>query len=207
LGWAKEPERDAIASKGREDYPILGCIAMKFIKNPLSARMASFVGLLFIPLVSVGIWQGNAALQLPAGAGFAQEGLSPVSPDESVEETLNYRFSLADSLDYLKQIRGALSSFSQLTQESRPVLGEEAIAEVGYTDGETQGLGFLNWTGAVEGTLRHQDYQIQRLELELARKRYEDGEISLGQLEEEQEAYRRAQQEFEQFWGTFRVVD
>ena len=38
-------------------------------------------------------------------------------------------------------------------------------------------LGFHNWVGAVEGNLRKQNYQIQKLEFELAQAKYKTGKI------------------------------
>lgn len=164
-------------------------------------------GLLLVPLIGMGVGWSHSALQLPARADLVQEELSPVSPDEPVEDTLSDRFSLDNSLERLEQIRGALSSFVQLTEKSQPVLGGGAIADIGNTDWEIQHLGFPNWTGAVEGTLRQQEYQIKKLEFELAQKQYEDGEISQAVLNEKEVAYQRAEQDFQAFWNSFRIVD
>jgi hypothetical protein len=178
---------------------------MTSIQNKFA--IASMGGLLLIPLISTGLWRTNAALQLPAQAHLARENLSPVSPDEPLEDTLSDRFSLANSLERLQQIRGALSSFVQLTEKSKPALGERAIARIGNTDWEIQNLGFPNWVGSVEGTLRKQDYQIKKLEFELATKQYEDGEVSQAVLDEKEVAYRLAEQEFRAFWHSFEIAD
>lgn len=184
---------------------------MKSVKNRLNAKTVRFAGLLLVPLISAGIWQLNTTFQLPARADIAQEGLPPIAPNLApgilAEETLNNRFSYDNSLQRIEQIRGALSSFVELTQRSEPILGNDVMEEFDYTGWDAQNLGFPNWTGAVEGTLRKQEYQIRELEFELAKEQYEDGEISREILEEKEAAYERAEEEFEQFWNSFQIVD
>jgi len=166
-------------------------------------------GLLLIPLASAGFWWTSSVAQLPQPTHVSQNNssLSPVHPDEPVDYTLNERFSLFNSLERIQQLKNALSSFQQLTEASRPMLGDRKIAEIGHTDWETQHLGFPNWLGSVEGTLKKQAYQIAKLEFELAQEQYQDGEISQAVLEQKEASYRRAQQDFQAFWNSFRIVD
>ncbi|HBB31732.1 MAG TPA: hypothetical protein DDZ80_14350 [Cyanobacteria bacterium UBA8803] len=168
-------------------------------------------GLLLIPLASAGFWWTNSIAEptAPVGTNLAQENLSlsPVHPDEPVDATLNERFSLQNSLDRAQQIREALASFQTLTEKSKPVLGEPALTKIGNTDWETQNLGFPNWVGSVEGTLKKQDYQIKKLEFELAQKQYQDGEITKTDLQEKETNYHRAEQDFQAFWNSFKISD
>lgn len=133
--------------------------------------------------------------------------LQKVHPDEPINYTLQQRFSFDDSLGRIKQIDGALNSFRSLTEKSKPVLGNKAVSEVGNTGWETQNLGFTNWVGAVEGTLRKQDYQIKKLEYQLAQKQYEDKAISQSILNQKQAAYRKAKKDFQVFVNSFSVAD
>lgn len=133
--------------------------------------------------------------------------LKPVHPDEPAEETLNQRFSPENSQNALKQIDGSLQSFRSLTEKSQATLGKQATAEVSHTDWETQNLGFSNWVGSVEGTLKKQEYQIKKLEFELAQKQYEDKQIPKAVLDQKAATYQTAEQEFQTFWNSFKVTD
>ncbi|MEQ8972039.1 MAG: hypothetical protein RIE73_16790 [Coleofasciculus sp. C1-SOL-03] len=181
---------------------------MKFIQ-PKSLRFAAIGGLLLIPLASAGLWWTSSVAQLPQPANVSQDNpsLYPVHPDEPVDYTLNERFSLSNSLERIQQIRNALSSFQELTEASQPILGDRQMAEIGHTDWETQHLGFHNWLGSVEGTLKKQAYQIAKLEFELAQEQYQDGEISQAILDQKEANYRRAQQDFQSFWNSFNITD
>ena len=138
-----------------------------------------------------------------------EEGLSlsPISPDEPVNYTFNQRFSRKNALDRTTQISNALSSFQQLTLKAQLVLGDAAIQEVDNTSQEIQSIAFPNWVGAVEGTIRKQDYQIKKLEFELAQKKYEDGEIDRATLDAKSEHYRLTIQDFQTFWESLTVID
>lgn len=178
-------------------------------------KSIAIAGLLLLPLIGGTIF-GNfhrfpaiASIEqpspVPPEGSIAQtpnDGLSPAHPDEPISYTLNDRFSLDNALESLSRVKGALSSFVQLTESGKP-----ASEEFEYTGWEYQNLGFPNWTGAIEGSLRKQDYQLKKLELELARKQYEDGEISQESLQEKQNAYNLAEGEFQAFWNSFTVAD
>ena len=58
-----------------------------------------------------------------------------------------------------------MMSFKKLTEKSRDNLSEEVLSEIGNTARDIQSLGFYNWVGAVEGTLRKQNYLIKNLNL------------------------------------------
>ncbi|EDX78577.1 hypothetical protein MC7420_7230 [Coleofasciculus chthonoplastes PCC 7420] len=181
---------------------------MKFIQ-PKSIGFAAIGGLLLIPLASAGFWWTSSVAQLPKPDNVSQDSpsLSPIHPDESIDDTLNERFSLSNSLERIQQIRNALSSFQQLTETSQPILGDRKMAEIGHTDWETQHLGFPNWVGSVEGTLKKQAYQIAKLEFELAQKQFQDGEITQAALDQKEANYRRAEQDFQAFWNSFNIAD
>ncbi len=130
-----------------------------------------------------------------------------LNPDETVDHTFNKRFSLENSLRRIKQVREALASFCKLTEKSRGKLSEEEMSAIGNTDGERQNMGFHNWVGAIEGTLRKQDYQIKKLELELAREKYKSGRLEEKELKQKEACYKKAEAEFQKFWDSFVIVD
>lgn len=112
--------------------------------------------------------------------------LESVHPDETVEQTLEERFSLPNALGRLEQIRE---------------VGDEAF------EGTELEMAFANWTGALHGALLRQDYEMGRLHLELARCRYAAGEIGDGELAAAEERYTEALNEFIRFWESFSIAD
>lgn len=183
------------------------------------AFLAAAIPLALVPFTVAGmfwsVWKLPAQPAASAIAGTAQHAspramqLSqrPVSPDEPVSDTLNQRFSLQNSLSRIQQIKGALDSFRRLTATAKAKLGEPALRNAGNTDPETQTLGFTNWVGSVEGTLRQQNYQIKKLEFELAQKQFQDREITKAALDQKAAAYRQAEKDFQAFLKTFRIAD
>lgn len=175
--------------------------------------LATAALLTLVPLVTLGSHQfmpRSAALlpeTLAQQPSFNPSQLTPVHPNEPASETWNQRFSLLNALDRVQQIRQALDSFSKLTESSRSQMPPAQLSQLGNTDLESQTLGFQNWVGTVEGTLKKQNYQIKRLELELAEKQYQDGEISKMVLEQKKLEYQQATREMQQFWNTFRIAD
>lgn len=133
--------------------------------------------------------------------------LKDVNPDEPADHTFNKRFSLENSLRRIKQVREALASFRKLTEESRDKLSKEEMLTIGNTDGERQNMGFYNWVGAIEGTLRKQDYQIKKLELELAREKHKSGRLEEKKLRQKEARYKKAEAEFQKFWDSFVIID
>lgn len=128
-------------------------------------------------------------------------------PGEPASYTFSKRFSLENALHRIKQIYGALESFLMLTEKSKDRLSKEEMSKIGNTDWATQYLGFYNWVGAVEGTLRKQDYQIKKLEFELAKEKYKTGKIKKEELEQKEVNYKKAEREFQTFWDSFSIAD
>lgn len=112
-----------------------------------------------------------------------EEELQPVHPDEDVSYTFNTRFSLANAMERVGMLR-----------------------EVSMPPGE-QSMAYSNSIGAIEGTLMKQEYQIKKLEFELAKVLYRDGEISEQQLAEKEAAYNQAVEAFKAFWESFGIAD
>ncbi|MCU0515749.1 MAG: hypothetical protein MUC60_02580 [Oscillatoria sp. Prado101] len=183
------------------------------------AFLAAAIPLVLVPFtVAVmfwSAWKQPAQLRASASTGTAQHASPPamplsqrpVSPDEPLSDTLNQRFSLQNSLSRIQQIKAALESFRRLTATAKAKLGEPALRNAGNTDPETQTLGFTNWVGSVEGTVRQQNYQIKKLEFELAQKQFQDREITQAALDQKAAAYRQAEKDFQAFLKTFRIAD
>ena len=138
---------------------------------------------------------------------IGQLKLKDVPPGEPAEHTFHKRFSLENSLRRIKQVREALASFRKLTEESRDRLSRDEMSAIGNTDWERQHVGFHNWVGAIEGTLRKQDYQIRKLELELAREKHKSGKLEEKELKQKEKCNKKAEAEFQKFWDSFVIID
>jgi len=128
-------------------------------------------------------------------------------PGESARETFDQRFALANAITCTKRIDRSLSSFAALTKLAKGKLTAAAIQKVGNTDAETQALGFPNWVGVIECTLRKQGYQIAKLEYELAVTQHKAKRISTSALNQKRTAYRKAEKDFQRFWDQFSIAD
>jgi hypothetical protein len=181
------------------------------VKDKISLVAAAAGGFILFVALS-GILQGAPVTASRAQHSFdstkvADLQLQKVHPDEPINYTLQQRFSIDNSLERIKQIDGALNSFRALTEKSKPVLGSKAVSKVGNTAPDVQTLGFNNWVGSVEGTLRKQDYQIKKLEYQLAQKNYEDKTISQSELNQKQAAYNKSEKDFQAFVKSFTIAD
>lgn len=165
--------------------------------RPPRREKGTFMGLLTAVILL-------GALQTTA---HAAQRLSPVHPDETVEYTLEERFSLDDALESVKFIRSALSSFRELTAKCTGKIPRASLRETGNTEAETQNLAFTNIPNSIEGTLRKQDLAIKQLEFDLAAARKELGRVSAEEVKAKREALDKAEQEFRVFWESFSVAD
>jgi len=148
-----------------------------------------------------------AALTIAAMPGLGEPVLQDVDPNESAAVTYSKRFSYADALRRLKQIKSALNSFGTLTQIAAGKIANKDIVQVGNTEWEIQNLGFTNWVRSVEGTLRKQHYMIKKLECDLAEFRYNAGRISKQVLDEKRRALQQAEESFHNYWKAFNIAD
>jgi hypothetical protein len=127
-------------------------------------------------------------------------------PDESADYTYHERFSTENALRRIGQLREAVHAFQTITELYKPV-GAKEIEGIPCTDGVTQLLGLPNWLGAVEGTLRKQDYVITKLEWELAQARERLGEATAEEVTEKHQAFEKAERDFQKFWDGFDILD
>lgn len=151
-----------------------------------------------------------------ASAGAAQPaaptadlpaGLERAHPDEEVSYTLTHRFSLAEALAAVANVRGALAGFEELTQAAREALPAATVKAVPYTDPEMQTIGFRNLPGSIEGALRLQAWQLAKVRHDLAVERRRHGEASAGDVEKAGAELAEADAAFREFWSGFGVAD
>lgn len=83
------------------------------------------------------------------------------------EQIFNQFFSVKSALEGIRRIESALDSFIKLTDLSRSTMTEGKLNKIGNTAGDIQNIGFWNWIGGIEGTIRKQEYQIKKLELRI----------------------------------------
>ncbi|NLX90553.1 MAG: hypothetical protein GXZ07_03015 [Firmicutes bacterium] len=122
-------------------------------------------------------------------------------------EVLEERFSAEEAACRTEQIIDALKSFRLLTEKAAGKISKEEMDDVGNTGWEIQHLGFHNWTNTVLGTLLLQEYEIKKLELELAGEKLEAGKIDKKDLEEKEAAYMEAKNKFQQFLDSYSIAD
>jgi hypothetical protein len=147
------------------------------------------------------------ALLMISTAANAEIDLQPIHPDEPIEYTFNERFSTENSLESLGKIRSALESFKMLTKATDGNVEKEILKNIGNTGWEIQNLGFVNWSGAIEGTLYKNDYIIKQLQYELTLEKVKSGRLTNADLEKSENAYKQAEREFIRFWDSFGIND
>jgi hypothetical protein len=112
------------------------------------------------------------------------------------------RFTTTEALSRLEQVRGFLKSFARLTDEVRPRLDEAALKAIGNTERSMQTLGFHNIPLIVEGTLLKQSYQLTQSRYELARLKYERGQMTAAEVAQARSAHESATRALQTFWDT-----
>ena len=147
-----------------------------------------------------------AALAATLCLTLALPQLGFASPQtDSPEKAQRFEFSNAlTGMDYIQQYLG---SFKKLTKLTAGQLSAEEQQQIGNLGWEMQNLGFHNWTQTVEGALRKQNYDIQRLEYELAQERFQSGKITKTALSEKERQFQLARQEWEQFASKVHIAD
>ncbi|MFC1692630.1 hypothetical protein ACFL1R_03900 [Candidatus Latescibacterota bacterium] len=153
------------------------------------------------------IWALLVVLAFASAEGIGDLLLEDTGRHEPVDYTYNKRFSFSNAMRRLKQIQGALSSFQKLTEISSGKLDKKELANIGNTGWEDQNLGFYNWVRSVEGTVMKQNYVIQKLELELSKLCFKEGQLTEKELEKKQETFEQTEKKFQEFWDSFKVMD
>lgn len=153
------------------------------VKTARSFWLAGCIVVLALALSGCTTQSPQSVKQPVAMEPSIEQELQPVHPDEDANYTFNTRFSLSNALERIEMLR----------QISMPP-GEQSMA-------------YSNSIGAVEGSLMKQDYQIKKLEYELAKVLHRDGQITDQELAERQAAYNQAVEAFKAFWESFGIAD
>lgn len=117
------------------------------------------------------------------------------------------RFSFANAVTGIQYNNDWLKSFQDLTKLTLARISPEEKQQVGNLGIEIQTLGFYNWPKTVEGTLRKQEYEIRKLEYELALERNASGKVSKAEVVEKEKRYKEAESDMEKFLAMFHVAD
>ena len=119
----------------------------------------------------------------------------------------NERFSFENSTIGIKYINEWLKSFRELTIVTENGLDEKQKNKIGNLGADTQTLAFYNWPKTIEGTLLQQEYQISKLEYELALERKSKDKIAAQELQIKEERYLLLAIKLRNFLNGFHVAD
>jgi len=126
---------------------------------------------------------------------------------QSTDKVDDYRFSFSNALTGMQYIEDWLKSFRALTKLTSDRISPEEKKQVGSLGWEIQNLGFYNYVKSVEGTLRKQEYEIRKLEYELAFERSVSGKVSQAEVAEKEKRYLEAKSEMQNFLANFHIAD
>lgn len=126
---------------------------------------------------------------------------------QTVDTIDKERFAYVRALDGLQRINEWLKSFKTLTALTTDRITPEEKGQVGNTGFEMQSLAFYNLPRIVEGTLRRQNYEISKLEYELALERRAAGKVSQMDVDAKKESFQAARNQLQTFLDKFRVAD
>lgn len=131
----------------------------------------------------------------------------PFVSSANAQSVDNERFSLANALTGVQNINDWLKSFQALTNLTADRITPEEKLQIGNLSADMQTIGFYNWVKSVEGTLRKQNYDIQKLEYELALERMASGKVSQAEVSEKERRYQEASRQMQDFLRTFHIAD
>lgn len=123
-------------------------------------------------------------------------------------DTINSeRFTFDSALTGVNYINGWLKSFRELTNMTDDRITSEEKIQVGNLGKDIQSLGFYNWAKSVEGTLIKQNYDICKLEYELALERLETGKVNQAEVAEKEKRYQESAKVLQDFLNKFHIAD
>lgn len=122
---------------------------------------------------------------------------------EPLDYTLNRRFSSQNSYFRLEQIRKFVKSMVSLMKEHPNGIPERELKI------KEMSLDFemVNWSNAIEGTIKKQDYLIAKLKFELAQEKHEAGVFDKEVVDTHKQKYIQAKDDFVSFLNSFRIID
>lgn len=131
----------------------------------------------------------------------------PYTYGQSLENFDQERFNTPNALLGVEYITGWLKSFAELTTLTAKQVSLEEKQQIGNLGVEMQTIGFYNWPKVVEGTLRKQEYEIAKLEYELAVERQVAGKVSQGEVNEKEKKYQEASSNIQKFLAKLHIAD
>lgn len=117
------------------------------------------------------------------------------------------RFNTANALLGVEYITGWLKSFTELTTLTTKELSLAEKQQIGNLGPEMQSIGFYNWPKVVAGTLYKQEYEIAKLEYELAVQRQGASKVSPTEVNEKQKKYQDTKHKLENFLAQLHIAD
>ena len=126
---------------------------------------------------------------------------------QSVDNLDNNRFSFSNALTGVQYINDCLKSFHKLTELTADRISSGEKQQVGNLGWEVQNLAFYNWVKSIEGTLCKQEYEIRKLEYELALERNAAGKVSQAEVAEKERSYQEARSTMQNFLNKFHIAD
>ena len=117
------------------------------------------------------------------------------------------RFNFTNGLTGVENVNNWLKSFRELTLITADRITPEEKHQINNLGADMQSIGFYNWTKAVEGTIRKQNYDICRLEYELALEKLATGKVSQVEIREKEKRYQEANKDMQDFLSKFHVAD
>ena len=126
---------------------------------------------------------------------------------QSVDNLNNDRFTFSNAVTGIQYINDWLKSFHELTKLTTDRVSPEEKQQVGNLGIEMQTIGFYNWVKSVEGTLCKQEYEIRKLEYELALERNTSGKVSQAEVDEKEISYQKARITMQNFITKFHIAD
>lgn len=123
------------------------------------------------------------------------------------DQSSTERYTLANALTGVQNISDWLKSFRELTELTADRISSAEKQQVGNLGWEIQNLGFYNWVKLMEGTLRKQNYDICKLEYELALERCAAGKINQSNVDEKERKYQEAKEDLQKFLAKVHIAD
>jgi hypothetical protein len=151
---------------------------------------------------------------LARGNQSASRSLDPftakiASSDQLISYTLNRQlpsqfssFQVGSKTRSLGQVQKSVAATSNKSISNIPSDRANDAPLFELANGE-----FQNWPGSVEGTLKKQNYQIKKLEFELATEQYKDGTINRTAFNQKAVEYELASQEFKGFLNSSKMAN
>ncbi|MEN6625352.1 MAG: hypothetical protein ABFD69_03885 [Candidatus Sumerlaeia bacterium] len=138
---------------------------------------------------------------------FDPASLPARCPDEPTTYTYYRRFSFESAMESVRYVAGWLDKFRVTVDDLEKRLPPKEFADMKLPGWEYRYLAFGNRAMALEGTLLKQNYEIKKLEYELALERFNQKKVSAGELDLKKNALDKAEQDFLKYWNQLSFAD